>query len=57
MTRHIVTRQEWLGPFFMWIAFIPELDDEDAPRGIDGTEEGAVAELEWLLSEVSDETH
>lgn len=49
MTNHIVTRQEWLGPFFMWIAFIPELDDEDAPRGIDATEEGAVAELEWLL--------
>ncbi len=52
MTRHIVTRQEWLGPFLMWTAFIPELDDEDAPRGIDATEQGAIDELEWQLSEV-----
>ena len=51
MTMHIVTRQEWFGPFFMWVAYIPELDDEDAPRGIDATEQGAIDELKWQLED------
>ena len=55
MSRHIVTRQEWLGPFLLWHAFIPELD-EDSPHGFDATEDGALAELEWQLSEVRNET-
>jgi hypothetical protein len=55
MTNHIVTRQEWLGPFLMWVAYIPELDDEDAPRGIDVTEEGAVDELKWRLEDLINE--
>lgn len=54
-TLHIVTRQEWLGPFLMWVAYIPELDDEDAPRGIDVTEEGAVDELKWRLEDMINE--
>ena len=49
MTNHIVTRQEWLGPWFVWTAYIPEIDDEDAPFGIDSTEAGAIEDLEWQL--------
>jgi len=51
MTMHIVTRQEWLGPFFVWTAYIPELSDEDAPFGVDDTEQGAIDALKWQLED------